>query len=105
MVRYYGWYSNRTGGDRAKREAGPAATGTVDLDLIDLSECHPPAHPLEKVPRAHQVEDPDYDAEPILAIKKAFDENDITIPFPIRTLDFREAPAHVVIETDKKKGE
>lgn len=26
--------------------------------------------------------------EGIMAIKKAFDENDITIPFPIRTLDF-----------------
>ena len=26
--------------------------------------------------------------EGIIAIKKAFDENDITIPFPIRTLDF-----------------
>ena len=24
----------------------------------------------------------------IMKIKKAFDENDITIPFPIRTLDF-----------------
>tara|TARA_R110001592_G_C13151154_1_gene748159 strand:+ start:1769 stop:2686 length:918 start_codon:yes stop_codon:yes gene_type:complete len=27
-------------------------------------------------------------SEAIVAIKKAFDENDITIPFPIRTLDF-----------------
>lgn len=27
-------------------------------------------------------------SEAIMAIKKAFDENDITIPFPIRTLDF-----------------
>jgi small conductance mechanosensitive channel len=26
--------------------------------------------------------------EGIMAMKKAFDENDITIPFPIRTLDF-----------------
>jgi small conductance mechanosensitive channel len=26
--------------------------------------------------------------EAIKALKKAFDENDITIPFPIRTLDF-----------------
>ncbi len=25
---------------------------------------------------------------PYIAIKKAFDENDIMIPFPIRTLDF-----------------
>jgi small conductance mechanosensitive channel len=27
-------------------------------------------------------------SEAIMAIKKAFDENGITIPFPIRTLDF-----------------
>jgi small conductance mechanosensitive channel len=27
-------------------------------------------------------------SEAIMAIKKAYDENDITIPFPIRTLDF-----------------
>jgi len=27
-------------------------------------------------------------SEAIMRIKKAFDENDITIPFPIRTLDF-----------------
>lgn len=36
-------------------------------------------------------EQPDYlrvRDEAILRIKKAFDENDITIPFPIRTLDF-----------------
>lgn len=34
---------------------------------------------------------PDYlqaRSDAIIAIKKAFDENDITIPFPIRTLDF-----------------
>lgn len=34
---------------------------------------------------------PDYlkiQSEAIILIKKAFDENDITIPFPIRTLDF-----------------
>jgi small-conductance mechanosensitive channel len=30
----------------------------------------------------------DSQSEAIIAIKKAFDENDITIPFPIRTLDF-----------------
>ena len=27
-------------------------------------------------------------SEAVMRIKKAFDENDITIPFPIRTLDF-----------------
>lgn len=30
----------------------------------------------------------DSQSEAIIAIKKAFDENDVTIPFPIRTLDF-----------------
>jgi small conductance mechanosensitive channel len=29
-------------------------------------------------------------SEAIIAIKKAFDAQDITIPFPIRTLDFGE---------------
>ena len=31
---------------------------------------------------------PDALSEAIMALKKAYDENDITIPFPIRTLDF-----------------
>jgi len=45
MVRYYGWYSNRARGERAKREAGPAAPDTADLDVIDVSEYHPPRIP------------------------------------------------------------
>ena len=32
-------------------------------------------------------------SEAIMRIKKAFDENDITIPFPIRTLDFGAGPS------------
>lgn len=38
-----------------------------------------------------RAEQPDFlkaRSEGIMALKKAFDENDITIPFPIRTLDF-----------------
>jgi small conductance mechanosensitive channel len=34
--------------------------------------------------------------EAMIAIKKVFDENDITIPFPIRTLDF---PKRVMVDT------
>ena len=37
----------------------------------------------------------------IIAIKKAFDSNDITIPFPIRTLDFG-IPGGVAIGEDRK---
>ena len=40
---------------------------------------------------AKSARQPDYlqaQSDAIMAIKKAFDENDITIPFPIRTLDF-----------------
>lgn len=36
----------------------------------------------------NQISFLDSQSEAIIAIKKAFDENDITIPFPIRTLDF-----------------
>ena len=39
----------------------------------------------------HYPDEPGYlkaRSDVIMAIKKAFDENDITIPFPIRTLDF-----------------
>jgi small conductance mechanosensitive channel len=32
-------------------------------------------------------------SEAIMAIKKAFDDNDLTIPFPIRTLDFGAGPS------------
>jgi small conductance mechanosensitive channel len=39
----------------------------------------------------HTPEQPDYlqvRSEAVMRIKKAYDENNITIPFPIRTLDF-----------------
>jgi len=41
----------------------------------------------------HQVEYYQAKSEAIMRIKKAFDENDITIPFPIRTLDFGAGPS------------
>src|SRR5690606_33816066 len=49
-------------------------------------------------------------SEAIMLIKKAFDENDITIPFPIRTLDFgikggeklSEMDVNVVSSSNKK---
>ncbi|MDP7135447.1 MAG: transposase, partial [Planctomycetota bacterium] len=46
MVRYYGWYSNRARGERARREAEPGAPETTDV--IDVSEYHPPRIPSKK---------------------------------------------------------
>ena len=48
MVRYYGWYSNRARGERAKREAEPGAPEASDVDVIDVSEYHPPRIPSKK---------------------------------------------------------
>jgi hypothetical protein len=48
MVRYFGWYSNRARGERAKREAETGAPDTADLDVIDVSEYHPPRIPSKK---------------------------------------------------------
>jgi len=48
MVRYYGWYSNRARGERAKREAGPAAPDTAAVDVIDVSEYQPPRIPSKE---------------------------------------------------------
>ena len=48
MVRYYGWYSNRARGERAKREAEPGVPDTADVDVIDVSEYHPPRIPSKK---------------------------------------------------------
>ena len=48
MVRYYGWYSNRARGERAKREAEPGAPEATDVDVIDVSEYHPPRIPSKK---------------------------------------------------------
>ena len=46
MVRYYGWYSNRARGERSKREVESGAAVTVDV--IDVSEYHPPRIPSKK---------------------------------------------------------
>ena len=48
MVRYYGWYSNRARGERAKREAEPGAPEASDVDVIDVSEYQPPRIPSKK---------------------------------------------------------
>jgi hypothetical protein len=48
MVRYYGWYSNRARGERAKREAEPGAPDTAEVDVIDVSEYQPPRIPSKK---------------------------------------------------------
>jgi hypothetical protein len=48
MVRYYGWYSNRARGERAKREAETGAPEATDVDVIDVSEYHPPRIPSKK---------------------------------------------------------
>jgi hypothetical protein len=48
MVRYYGWYSNRARGERAKHETEPGAPDTADVDVIDVSEYHPPRIPSKK---------------------------------------------------------
>ena len=48
MVRYYGWYSNRARGERAKRETEPGAPEATDVDVIDVSEYHPPRIPSKK---------------------------------------------------------
>ena len=48
MVRYYGWYSNRARGERAKREAEPGAPEATDVDVIDVSEYHPPRIPSKE---------------------------------------------------------
>jgi len=48
MVRYYGWYSNRARGERAKREAEPGPPEATDVDVIDVSEYHPPRIPSKK---------------------------------------------------------
>jgi len=48
MVRYYGWYSNRARGERAKREGEPGAPEATDVDVIDVSGYHPPRIPSKK---------------------------------------------------------
>ena len=41
-------YSNRARGERAKREAEPGAPEATDVDVIDVSEYHPPRIPSKK---------------------------------------------------------
>ena len=48
MVRDYGWYSNRARGERAKHETEPGALDTAEVDVIDVSEYHPPRIPSKK---------------------------------------------------------
>ena len=45
MVHYYGWYSNRARGERAKREADAGAPDTAGVEVIDVSEYQPRAFP------------------------------------------------------------
>ena len=42
------FYSNRARGERAKREAEPGAPEATDVDVIDVSEYHPPRIPSKK---------------------------------------------------------
>ena len=48
MVRYYGWYSIRARGERAKREAETGVPETAEVEVIDVSEYHPPRIPSKK---------------------------------------------------------
>jgi hypothetical protein len=41
-------------GRAGHREAEPGAPETTDVDVIDVSEYHPPAHPVEEMARADQ---------------------------------------------------
>ncbi len=42
MVRYYGWYSNRARGQRAKRDAETDAADTAAVEVIDVCDYQPP---------------------------------------------------------------
>jgi hypothetical protein len=49
MVRYYGWYSNRARGERAKREAEcPAGENSGGVQVIDVSDYQPRRLPSKK---------------------------------------------------------
>lgn len=49
MVRYYGWYSNRARGERAKRQADcPEGDNPADLQVIDVSDYRPKRLPSKK---------------------------------------------------------
>jgi hypothetical protein len=55
MVRYYGWYSNRARGDRARHKAETGAPDTTDVDVIDVSEYHPPRIPSKSRPKGDRL--------------------------------------------------
>lgn len=49
MVRYYGWYSNRARGERAKRQAeGSEPDNTAGVQVIDVSDYQPRRLPSKK---------------------------------------------------------
>ena len=49
VVRYYGWYSNRARGDRAKKEARDGEeVNPAGLEVIDVADYHPPRIPSKK---------------------------------------------------------
>jgi hypothetical protein len=49
MVRYYGWYSNRARGERAKQQAEcPAPDNPAGVQVIDVSEYQPRRLPSKK---------------------------------------------------------
>ena len=46
MVRYYGWYSNRARGERAKKETSDGEElNPADLEVVDVADYHPPRIP------------------------------------------------------------
>jgi len=49
MVRYYGWYSNRARGERAKRQLEESETDTpAGIQVIDVSDYQPKRLPSKK---------------------------------------------------------
>jgi hypothetical protein len=49
MVRYYGWYSNRARGERAKKQAEIAESDNpLGVQVIDVSEYRPRHLPSKK---------------------------------------------------------
>jgi len=63
MVRYYGWYSNRARGERARHEAETGAPDTTEVDVIDVSEYHPPRIPSKKWRELIKCLHPDCEAD------------------------------------------
>ena len=49
MVRYYGWYSNRARGERAKKQAEVAEPeNPAEVEVIDVSDYQPRRLPSKK---------------------------------------------------------